>query len=140
MKKRYFQIIAVTLLVLAAAFLIAGRIIPRTLESLLPENFQPESGHVSDFFGSGSGRELTDEELQSLWSLLNGLQYRYNGRVPGGVMKGELYHVSLFRLQEPVEHVYFFVTKTLGVVYLNDKEYDMIGDTAPLLTFLDNLQ
>ena len=116
MKKQHLQIIAVTLLVLAAAFLIAGRIIPRDLESLLPKNFQPESGHVSDFFGSGSGRELTDGEMQSLWSLLNGLQYRYNGRVPGGVMKGELYHVSLFRLQEPVEHVYFFVTKTLGVV------------------------
>ena len=53
--------------------------------------------------------------------------------------KGELYHVSFFQLQEPVEHVYLFITKTRGVLYLNDKEYKMLGDTKPLLDFLENV-
>ena len=54
-------------------------------------------------------------------------------------MKGEVYHLSFFQLQEPVEHVYLFVTKSRGVVYLNDREYDMVGDTKPLLDFLENV-
>ena len=137
MKKQYLQNLAAAVLILLALFLIAGRMVPRNLESLMPKDFQPESCHVNDFFGSGSGRYLTEEETETLWSLLEGLKYRYRGNVPGGVMKGELYHVSFFQLQEPVEHVYLFVTKTRGVLYLNDKEYQMLGDPKPLLEFLD---
>jgi hypothetical protein len=139
MKKQHLQNMAAGILVLLVVFGIARRIIPRNLESLMPKDFYPESCHVNDFFASGSGRYLTKEETQSLWSLMEGLEYRHGGRVPGGVMKGELYHVSFFQLQEPVEHVYLFVTKTLGVIYLNDREYKMLGDTKPLLDFLDGL-
>ena len=139
MKKQLWQRAAAAILVLLAAVLVAGRIVPRDFESLMPKGFQPESCHVNDFFGTGSGRGLTEEEMQSLWELLEGLEYRYAGNVPGGVMKGEVYHVSFFRLREPAEHVYLFVTKSLGVLYLNDKEYEMLGDTKPLLDFLNGI-
>lgn len=139
MKKRHWQAAAAVILVLLATVLVVGRIVPRTLESLMPKDFQPESCHVNDFFGAGSGRYLTEEEVRSMWEMLEGLEYRYAGNVPGGVMKGELYHVSFFRLQEPAEHVYLFVTKSRGVLYLNDREYKMLGDTEPLLNFLNGL-
>ena len=139
MKKRHWQAAAAVILVLLATVLVVGRIVPRTLESLMPKDFQPESCHVNDFFDAGSGRYLTEEEVRSLWEMLEGLEYRYAGNVPGGVMKGELYHVSFFRLQKPAEHVYLFVTKSRGVLYLNDREYKMLGDTEPLLNFLNGL-
>jgi len=139
MKIRRLRTAAAAVLVILVLVFLAGRIIPRNLKSLMPKDFQPESCYVNDFFGSGSGRYLTEEEIQSLWKLLEGLEYRYAGIVPGGVMKGELYHVSFFRLQEPAEHVYLYVTKSRGVLYLKDKEYKMTGDTKPLLDFLENV-
>ena len=51
------------------------------------------------------------------------------------MMKGLLYHVTLWDL-ELVEQVNLFVTTQLGVVYLNDREYEMVGDPKPLLEFL----
>ena len=143
MKKRYLQNAALAALALAAVILIAGRIIPRKLESLMPKGFQPESGHVGflgwDDFDWGIDADLSEEGLQRLWTYLDALEYRYDGRVPGGVMKGEMYHLTFFQ-QEPPELVYVYVTKALGVVYLNDREYEMVGDTKPLLEFLDGLK
>ena len=139
MKKRYLQIAAAVIPVLLAVVLIAGRIIPRSFESLLPEDFAPESAHVSNFFDWGEGRYLSGEEQQILWEHLNGLEYRYAGRLPGGVMKGIAYHLSFWQLEDSADYVYVFITKELGVMYMDDKEYDMIGDTKPLLEFLDGL-
>ena len=141
MKKQWIQTAAVVLLVLAAVFLIAQRLIPVELETLMPGGFSPESGHVSYFGPEGYSvdADLTDPETEQLLGLLEDLDYRYNGRVPGGVMKGLMYHVTLWDLELP-EQVNLFVTTQLGVVYLNDREYEMVGDTGPLLKFLDKLQ
>lgn len=138
MKKKWIHLAVTVLLVLEAVFLIAGRIVPRELERLLPKDFQPESGHVNDFEWA-EGLDLSEVELHTLWEKLNALEYRYDGRVSGGVMVGEMYHLTFFQ-QEPPELVDLFVTKTRGVVYLNDKEYEMVGDTAALLEVLNNLR
>ena len=76
MKKQYLQNLAAAVLILLALFQIAGRMVPRKLESLMPKDFRPESCHVNDFFGSGSGRYLTEEETGTLWRLLESLEYR----------------------------------------------------------------
>ncbi len=141
MKKQWVRIVIVALLVLAAVFLIAQRIIPVELETLMPKGFSPESCHVSHFSAEGHtvDAELEEAETRQLWKLLESLNYRYNGRVPGGVMKGLMYHVTLWDLELP-EQVNLFVTTQLGVVYLNDREYEMVGDPKPLLEFLGQLQ
>ena len=141
MKKQWIQTAAVVLLVLAAVFLIAQRLIPVELETLMPKDFLPESCHVGYFGPEGYtvDADLTEAETDQLWTLLESLNYRYNGRVPGGVMKGLLYHVTLTDVELP-EQVNLFVTTQLGVVYLNDREYEMVGDTEPLLEFLGQLQ
>ena len=108
------------------------------LSDLMPKNFSPEYGTVI-YYEWNDATELKTEELQTLWSLLDDLEYRYDGRVSGGVMKGELYHL-VFTDWEPVEQVNLFVTKKLGIVYLNDREYKMVGDTGPLLEFLNQLK
>lgn len=141
MKKQWIQTSAVVLLVLAAVLLIAQRLIPVELEHLMPKDFAPESCHVGYFGPEGYtvDADLTEAETDQLWELLESLNYRYNGRVPGGVMKGLLYHVTLTDLELP-EQVNLFVTTQLGVVYLNDREYEMVGDTEPLLEFLGQLR
>lgn len=137
MKKQWICIAAFVLLVLAAVFLIAQRIIPVPLAKLMPKDFSPENCHVGYFGPEGYtvDADLTEAETDQLWTLLESIEYRYDGRVPGGVMKGELYHLTLTDLELP-EQVNLFVTTQLGVVYLNDREYEMVGDTEPLLEFL----
>ena len=107
----------------------------------MPGDFSLESGHVSYFGPEGYtvDADLTETETEQLWGLLESLEYRYDGRVSGGVMKGLMYHVTLWDLEQP-EQVNLFVTTQLGVIYLNDREYEMVGDTKPLLGFLNNLQ
>lgn len=140
MKKRWIHIAAVVLLALEAVFLIGQRLIPVELETLMPKDFSPESCHVSHFSTETYSLDADLEEVETaqLWELLEGLTYRYNGRLPGGVMKGLLYHVTLTDVELP-EQVNLFVTIQLGVVYLNHREYEMVGDPKPLLEFLEQL-
>lgn len=140
-KKKWISSAAAVLLVLDAVLLIAQRLIPVELERLMPADLAPESCHVGYFSPEGYtvDADLTEAETDQLWELLENLNYRYNGRVPGGVMKGLLYHVTLTDVELP-EQVNLFVTTQLGVVYLNDREYEMVGDTEPLLEFLGQLQ
>ena len=138
MKKKWIHTAVIVLLVLEAVFLIARRIVPVELTDLMPEEFSPEQCRVN-YFDWNDSIKLTGEDLQTLLGYLNGLEYRYDGRTLGGVMKGELYHLSLFQ-SEPPELVDLFVTKQRGIVYIDDREYEMLGDTEPLLEFLDGLQ
>ena len=140
MRKQWIRIAAV-LLVLVAVFLIAQRIIPVPLAKLMPRDFSPESCHVGYFGPEGYtvDTDLTEAETDQFWTLLESVEYRYNGRVPGGVMKGLMYHVTLWDLELP-EQVNLFVTMQLGVVYLNDREYEMVGDPEPLLDFLGQVK
>ena len=141
MKKQWIRISVVVLLALAAVFLIAQRLIPVELERLMPKDFSPEGCHVTHFSAEGYtvNAELTEEETEQLWGLLESLDYCYNGRVPGGVMKGLLYHLTLTDPELP-EQVNLFVTTQLGVVYLNDWEYEMVGDSETLLVFLGQVK
>lgn len=141
MKKSWIHVAAVVVLVLAAVLLIVQRIVPVKLADLMSKDFSPEGCHVYQFGWKGDvlDVELTDVETELLWTLLESLNYRYDGRVPGGIMKGELYHVTLWDLKLP-EQVNLFVTKDREIVYLNDREYEMVGDTEPLLNFLEQLQ
>lgn len=141
MKKQWIHIAAVVLLVLEAVFLIGQRLIPVELERLMPKDFSPESCYVYlfDWQGDVTNVELAKKETDQLWELLESLDYRYDGRVSGGVMKGEMYHLTLTDLELP-EQVNLFVTTQLGVVYLNDREYEMVGDPKPLLEFLGQLR
>lgn len=138
MKKKWIHIAAAVLLVLEAVFLIAQRLIPVELSELMPEEFQPVQCRVI-YYDWEETAELTGEDLQTLWSYLEGLEYRYDGRTSGGVMRGELYHLSFFQ-PEPAELADLFVTAQRGIVYWNDREYEMLGDTKPLLEFLDQLK
>jgi hypothetical protein len=133
--------LAAVLLMLAAVFLIVRRTVPVQLETLMPKDFSPETCHVGHFGWDGSmvNVNLTEEETARLWALLDDLTYRYNGRLPGGVMKGLQYHLTLTDLEIP-EQVHLFVTTQLGVVYLNEREYKMVGDSGPLLEFLKQLK
>ena len=141
MKKQWIQTAAVVLLVMEAVFLIGQRLIPVELERLMPKDFSPQDCHVSHFSAEGYSlvADLAEAETEQLWELLDDLHYRYNGRLPGGVMKGLLYHVTLWDLELP-EQVNLFVTTQLGVVYLNDREYEMVGDPEQLLVFLGQLR
>ena len=139
--KKWLSCLAAVLLLIAAVLLIAQRLIPVELETLMPKGFSPESCHVSHFSAEGYvvDADLTEEKTEQLWDLLEGLDYCYNGRVSGGVMKGLLYHLTLTDLELP-EQVNLFVTTQLGVVYLNDREYEMVGDPKPLLELLNELK
>ena len=133
--------LAAVLLMLAAVFLIVRWTVPVRLKTLMPKDFSPETCHVGHFGWDGSmvNVNLTEEETARLWALLDDLTYRYNGRLPGGVMKGLQYHLTLTDLEIP-EQINLFVTTQLGVAYLNEREYKMVGDSGPLLEFLDQLK
>ena len=137
-KKKWIVIAVAVLLALTAVLLIIQRTIPMELSDLMPEGFQPEQCRVlySDWMDS---MELTEAELQTLLTHLESLEYRYDGRVPGGIMTGKLYHLSFFQ-PKPDGLVNIFVTTRLGIVYMNDREYEMLGDTKPLLEFLGQLK
>ena len=138
MKKKWLRRLTAAVLVLAAVFLIGRRIVPVSFHRLMPELSAPEQCRVTTFEWNGDV-VLTDQELDTLLTLLDDLQYRYEGRAPGGVMKGLLYHLSFFR-SEPAEMHYLFVSRQLGIVYVDDCKYRMIGDETALLNFLDNLK
>ena len=137
MKKTWIHTAVIVLLVLEAVFLIAQRILPVELDCLMPEGFQPEQCRVM-FYEWNDSVEVTGENLQTLWTYLDELEYRYDGKALDGVMKGELYHLSFFQ-RDPAELVDMFVTTQRGIVYLDDREYEMLGDTKPLLEFMEQL-
>ena len=136
MKKWLHRIVA-ALLALAVLFLAARRIIPVSFSVLFPDMTLPEQCRVNTFDWN-EGVTITGEELSTLLSYLDDLSYRYDGRAPGGVMKGQLYHLSFFQ-SEPVGLFDVYVSTQLDIVYVNGLKYKMIGDPTPLLTFLDSL-
>lgn len=137
MKKKWIAAAAALLLILEAAFLIVERIIPRNLEDILPENYQPETGYIH-YLEWEEHAEIEGEALQTLMAHLGGLEYRYDGRV-FGAMYGQLYHVSLFQPKEQgLADVW--IARDRGVVYTGGKEYEVIGDREPLLDFLSQLK
>lgn len=138
MKKIWLRRLTAAVLVLAAVFLIGRRIVPVSFHRLMPELSAPEQCRVNTFEWNESVA-LSDQETGTLLTLLDGLKYRYDGRAPGGVMKGLLYHLSFFQ-SEPAELRHLFVSRQLGIVYVNDCKYEMIGDTTPLLDFLGSLK
>lgn len=137
MKKTWISLAAVLLLVLAAGFLIADRIIPKELSALLPEDYRPEKAYVH-YYEWAESAELDSGEVENLLALLDSLEFRYNGRA-FGTMYGEMYHVSFF---QPVENglVDLWVTKKRDIVYIDHKEYEMVGDSRLLLEFLKDLK
>lgn len=137
-KKEWMFRAAAILLVLAVVFLIARRVIPVELADLMPEDFCPEHCYVV-YYEWNDNAELTGGEMQTLWALLNGLEYRYDGSIWNGVMKGELYHLTLTQ-REPPKQVNLFITKKRGIVYLDGREYEMLGDTSLLLDLLEQLK
>lgn len=138
MRQKWLSAVVAVLLVLVAGFLIAQRLIPVKPEALMPEGYCPEQGWVMNTFEWDESVELTQEQLQTLLTHLDALEYRYDGRTPGGVMEGILYHLYFFRSAENGSFS-MFVSKQLGAVYVEEKVYEMLGDTKPLLTFLDQL-
>ena len=136
--KKWLKNILAGLLALAVLFLIARRVVPVSLSALLPEMTAPEKCTVHSFDWA-DGREVTGEALDTLLRLLESLSYRYTGRAPGGVMKGQLYHLSFFQ-SAPVGLYYVYVSNQLGIVYVNDLKYEMLGDPQPLLDFLASLK
>ncbi len=136
--RKWISTALAVLLVLTAGVLIAQRLIPVGLEDLMPVGYCPEQCGVMNTFEWNESVQLTQEQMQTLLEHLDALEYRYDGRTPGGVMKGVLYHLSFF---QRVENGTFdlFVTTQLGVVYADDKVYEMMGDTKPLLEFLSQL-
>ena len=138
MKKKWLYRILAALLALAAVCLIVRRCIPISFSDLIPELQAPVHCRVHAF-DKNDGITVTGEELDHLLSLLESLAYRYDGRAPGGVMKGQLYHLSFFQ-QEPAGLFDIFVSNQLGIVYVSGRIYEMIGDPAPLLDLLARLK
>ena len=124
--RKLLAILIAVLLIAAAAFLIANRVMPKSFSDLTPEGFAPTRCtifHEDNVLISG-------EPLEQLLEALEQPEYYYNGGY-GNVMVGNLYHIHFSNLS--------VVISDENLAYVGRSEYVLKGNMEELLNLLQTI-
>lgn len=124
--RKLVAIVVAGLLLAAAAFLIANRVLPKSFSDLTPEGFAPSRGMIFH----EDNVMVTGENLELLLEALNKPEYYYNGSF-GNVLEGNLYHISFANLS--------VIISDENLAYVGRSEYVLKGNTEELMTLLQRI-